>query len=137
MDNQDLYFKNEASKYMFALTEVHGKIQLNLLGVDYNHFSWSYGDIRSALWRNDWKNLDFNKKGDFIREIVWIDSLENILVFVGWMFLCVIVLNPIIIICLYKVEKFKIKFNLSKEGTIKSVILWTIYALIVIFLVFL
>ena len=41
-----------------------------------------------------------------MREIVWIDSLENILVFVGWMFLCVIVLNPIIIICLYKVEKF-------------------------------
>ena len=71
-----------------------------------------------------------------MREIVWIDSLENILVFVGWMFLCVIVLNPIIIICLYKVEKFKIKFNLSKEGTIKSVILWTIYALMVIFLVF-
>ena len=52
------------------------------------------------------------------------------------MFLCVIVLNPIIIICLYKVEKFRIKFNLSKDGTIKSVILWTIYALIVIFLVF-
>ena len=24
MDNQDLYFKNEASKYMFALTEVDG-----------------------------------------------------------------------------------------------------------------
>ena len=38
MDNQDLYFKNEASKYMFALTEVNGKIQLNLLGVDYNHY---------------------------------------------------------------------------------------------------
>ena len=71
-----------------------------------------------------------------MREIVWIDSLESILVFVGWMFLCVIVLNPIIIICLYKVEKFRIKFKLSKEGTIKSVILWTIYALMVIFLVF-
>ena len=38
MDNQDLYFKNEASKYMFALTEVSGKIQLNLLGVNYNHY---------------------------------------------------------------------------------------------------
>lgn len=71
-----------------------------------------------------------------MREIVWIDSLESILVFVGWIFLCVIVLNPIIVICLYKVEKFRIKFNLSKDGTIKSVILWTIYALIVIFLIF-
>ena len=38
MDNQDLYFKNEASKYMFALTEVDGRIQLNLLGVNYNHY---------------------------------------------------------------------------------------------------
>ena len=38
MNNQDLYFKNEAAKYMFALTEVHGKIQLNLLGIDYNHY---------------------------------------------------------------------------------------------------
>ena len=38
MNNQDLYVKNEASKYMFALTEVGGKIQLNLLGVDYNHY---------------------------------------------------------------------------------------------------
>ena len=24
---EDKYFKNEAAKYMFALTEVHGKIQ--------------------------------------------------------------------------------------------------------------
>lgn len=71
-----------------------------------------------------------------MREIVWIDSLESILVFVGWLVLCVIILNPIIIICLYKVEKFRIKFNLSKDGAIKSVILWTIYPLIVIFLVF-
>ena len=38
MNNQDLYFKSEASKYMFALTEVGGKIQLNLLGVDYHHY---------------------------------------------------------------------------------------------------
>ena len=38
MNNQDLYFKNEAAKYMFALIEVEGKIQLNLLGVDYNHY---------------------------------------------------------------------------------------------------
>lgn len=35
---EDKYFKNEAAKYMFALTEVHGKVQLNLLGVDYNHY---------------------------------------------------------------------------------------------------
>ena len=72
-----------------------------------------------------------------MREIVWIDSLESILVLVGQMFLGVIILNPIIMICLYKVEKFRRKFNLTKDGTIKSVIIWTIFALIAIFLVFL
>ena len=68
MDNQDLYFKNEASKYMFALTEVDGRIQLNLLGVDYNHYrnenlakNWyeyvkqtiensEYTDLAGAMW---------------------------------------------------------------------------------------
>ena len=53
------------------------------------------------------------------------------------MFLGAIILNPIIMICLYKVEKFRRKFNLTKDGTIKSVIIWTIFALIAIFLVFL
>ncbi len=71
-----------------------------------------------------------------MKEIVWIDSLESILVLVGWMFLGVIILNPIIMICLYKVEKFRRKFNLTKDGTIKSVIIWTIFALMAIFLVF-
>lgn len=52
------------------------------------------------------------------------------------MFLGVIILNPIIMICLYKVEKFRRKFNLTKDGTIKSVIIWTIFALMAIFLVF-
>ena len=31
MNNQDLYFKNEASKYMFALTEVGGGGKYNLI----------------------------------------------------------------------------------------------------------
>ena len=38
MKNQDLYFKSEAAKYMFALTEIDGKPQLNLLGINYNHY---------------------------------------------------------------------------------------------------
>lgn len=38
MGNQNLYFKSEAAKYMFALTEVNGKVQLNLLGIDYKHY---------------------------------------------------------------------------------------------------
>ena len=65
MDNQDLYFKNVASKYMFALTEVGGKIQLNLLGVDYNHYrdenlakNW-YQHIKQII--EDSEFIDFSK----------------------------------------------------------------------------
>lgn len=65
MDNQDLYFKNEASKYMFALTEVHGKIQLDLLGVDYNYYrnenlakNW-YQHIKQII--EDSEFIDFSK----------------------------------------------------------------------------
>ena len=63
MNNQDLYFKNEASKYMFALTEVGGKIQLNLLGVDYNHYrdenlakNW-YQHIKQIIEKSDFNDL--------------------------------------------------------------------------------
>ena len=63
MDNQDLYFKNEASKYMFALTEVGGKIQLNLLGVDYNHYrdenlakNW-YEYIKQIIEKSEYNDL--------------------------------------------------------------------------------
>ena len=37
MNNQDLYFKNKAAKYMFTLTD--GKVLLNLLGINYEHYS--------------------------------------------------------------------------------------------------
>ena len=63
MDNQDLYFKNEASKYMFALTEVGGKIQLNLLGVDYNHYrdenlakNW-YEYVKGVIEDSEYRDL--------------------------------------------------------------------------------
>ena len=63
MDNQDLYFKNEASKYMFALTEVDGKIQLNLLGVDYNHYrdenlakNW-YEYVKGVIEDSEYRHL--------------------------------------------------------------------------------
>ena len=38
MRNQNLYFKSEAAKCMFALTEIGGKPQLDLLGINYNHY---------------------------------------------------------------------------------------------------
>ena len=39
MNNQDLYFKDKAAKYMFTLTEIDGKVLLNLLGINYEHYS--------------------------------------------------------------------------------------------------
>ena len=39
MNNQDLYFKNEAAKYMVAVIEVEGKILMNLLVVYYYLYS--------------------------------------------------------------------------------------------------
>ena len=63
MRNQNLYFKSEAAKYMFALTEVGGKIQLNLLGVDYNHYrdenlakNW-YEYVKEVIEDSEYTNL--------------------------------------------------------------------------------
>ena len=38
MEN-NLYFKNETSKYIFFLVELEGKIQLDFLGIDPGHYS--------------------------------------------------------------------------------------------------
>ena len=81
MDNQDLYFKNEASKYMFALTEVSGKIQLNLLGVDYNHYrdenlakNW-YEYIKGVI--EDSEFIDFSKAMEIL-EVLYKGMLGKI-----------------------------------------------------------
>ena len=63
MDNQDLYFKNEASKYMFALTEVDGKIQLNLLGVNCSHYRYKnlaknwYEYVKQTIENSEYTDL--------------------------------------------------------------------------------
>lgn len=36
---QDLYFKNEEARLIFGLAELGGKQQLDLLGIDYGHYS--------------------------------------------------------------------------------------------------
>lgn len=64
MDNQDLYFKNEASKYMFALTEVDGRIQLNLLGVNCSHYRYKnlaknwYEYVKQTIENSEYTDLD-------------------------------------------------------------------------------
>lgn len=81
MNNQDLYFKSEASKYMFALTEVGGKIQLNLLGVDYNHYgnenlakNW-YQHIKQII--EDSEFIDFSKAMEIL-EVLYKGMLGKI-----------------------------------------------------------
>ena len=38
MNNQDLYFKNEETKYIFYLVALEGKIQLDFLNIDRGHY---------------------------------------------------------------------------------------------------
>jgi len=36
---QDLYFKNKEARLIFGLAELGGKQQLDLLGIDYGHYT--------------------------------------------------------------------------------------------------
>lgn len=36
---EDLYFKNEEARLIFELAELGGKAQLDLLGIDFEHYS--------------------------------------------------------------------------------------------------
>ena len=63
MNNQDLYFKNEAWKYMFALTEVNVRIQLNLLGVNCSHYRYKnlaknwYEYVKQTIENSEYTDL--------------------------------------------------------------------------------
>lgn len=52
---EDLYFKNNEAKIIFCLVVLGGKPQMDLLGIDYNHYSdkkiaeiW-YSNIKDVL----------------------------------------------------------------------------------------
>ena len=59
------YFKSKASMYLFALLEISGKIQLDLLGITYNqHYkdkesakNW-YEDIMKTIKNSNHTNLE-------------------------------------------------------------------------------
>lgn len=38
MNNQDLYFRNEEAKYIFYLIALEGKIQMDFLNIDIEHY---------------------------------------------------------------------------------------------------
>lgn len=57
------YFKSKASMYLFALLEITGKVQLDLLGITYNHYkdkesakNW-YEDIMKTIKNSNHTNL--------------------------------------------------------------------------------
>ena len=38
MNNQDLYFKNEETRYIFYLVALEGKLQMDFLSINKNHY---------------------------------------------------------------------------------------------------
>ena len=51
---EDLYFKNEEAKIIFGLVVLGGKPQMDLLGIDYNHYS----DKKIAeIWYSNIKDI--------------------------------------------------------------------------------
>ena len=50
----NLYFKNETSKYIFVLVELEGKIQLDFLGIDPSHYS---NKEKAKNWYNKIKKI--------------------------------------------------------------------------------
>ena len=53
MEN-NLYFKDETSKYIFFLVELEGKIQLDFLGIDPSHYS---NKDKAKNWYNKIKKI--------------------------------------------------------------------------------
>ena len=51
---EDLYFKNQEAKIIFALVELDGKVQLNLLGIDYSHYAVIEADKKEV--KSNFKN---------------------------------------------------------------------------------
>lgn len=56
---KDSYFKDETTKTIFALVELQGKVQMNLLGIQRIHYINS--DI-SKNWYEETKNKIINSK---------------------------------------------------------------------------
>ena len=56
---KDLYFIDETTKIIFALVELQGKVQMNLLGIQRIHYINS--DI-SKNWYEETKNKIINSK---------------------------------------------------------------------------
>lgn len=69
----NLYFKDEVSKYIFFLVELEGKPQLDFLGVDPSHYS---NKEKAKNWYNKIKNII--EKSEHSKADEAMASLENL-----------------------------------------------------------
>ncbi|PHH98445.1 hypothetical protein [Fusobacterium polymorphum] len=72
MEN-NLYFKDETSKYIFFLVELGGKPQLDFLGVDFSHYN---NKEKAKNWYNKIKNIIEKSEHSKIDEAI--ASLEKL-----------------------------------------------------------
>mgnify|MGYP003083287805 FL=1 len=70
---EDLYFKNHEARIIFGLVVLGGKPQMDLLGIDYNHYS----DKKiSELWYSNIKDVLIDSKHEM--KDVALDNLEKL-----------------------------------------------------------
>ena len=72
MEN-NLYFKDETSKYIFFLVELRGKPQLDFLGIDPSHYS---NKEKAKNWYNKIKNIIEKSEHSKVDEAI--SSLEKL-----------------------------------------------------------
>jgi putative anaerobic ribonucleoside-triphosphate reductase activating protein len=70
---QDLYFKNHEAKIIFGLVVLGGKPQMDLLGIDYSHYS----DKKIAeIWYSNIKDVLVNS--NHVMKDVALENLEKL-----------------------------------------------------------
>ena len=70
---EDLYFKNHEARLIFGLVVLSQKMQMNFLGIDYNHYS----DKKIAeIWYSNIKNVLIDSKHE-MRDVA-LDNLEKL-----------------------------------------------------------
>jgi len=70
---KDLYFKNHEARLIFGLVMLSKKMQMNFLGIDYNHYS----DKKIAeIWYSNIKNVLIDSKHE-MRDVA-LDNLEKL-----------------------------------------------------------
>lgn len=67
MNNHDLYFKNKKAKYIFYLVALEGKIQMDFLGIDREHYE---NRQRAKNWYEEIKKKIEDSKHPKLKEAI-------------------------------------------------------------------